>query len=625
MQNRATRTLIPAIAWFWVLSPAAAQQPPDSLQYQSDFLSVALAPDQPAIVSLSLDSLGKKKLGPNPLRPPGAAGTKFILGHHGSTFSYRAAGTAATSPPAWTFEISNRGIHMRSEYSADHPVPPLVLNFDTHLNHATLLGLMNAEGNVRLPALLHMPDQGTLRITSNTAEEVILGYNAERFHKPRQSEDYVKVTFPAASAARPLRDYTLEVVTIFPGPADLAEDPRFDGFRRNWLNIFQLSPHYRALANNAASDVCAFTLFEYSAVAKQTPPLAPGLTALDIVRQTLDRYLQGMKGYGITGYVFDDPTNPYDYTDTYPSLLIAASDYFEGSKDKSWLKRNYAGLKDWATKLLAMDKDGDGLIAYPESGNSGSWSHKLLPPPLQFSKHAANWWDDIGFGDKDAYGNALAYRALLDMANMAKQAGHREDSDLYFSRAEKLHAVYFNTFFNPATGVLGGWRSADGVLHDYYFTFVNGVAITYGLVSPKVGNELMDHLLTKMREVGYTHFEYGLPGNLIPIRRDDYLEPRGEWGGAEKEDGTDGFQIYENGGASACYVYFMIQALYQLGRHEEADAILFPMLRAFEDRGFQGIGPNGRSYDWKAWDGTPYGYEGLLVDGYMTLLAVLSR
>ena len=135
----------------------------------------------------------------------------------------------------------------------------------------------------------------------------------------------------------------------------------------------------------------------------------------------------------------------------------------------------------------------------------------------------------------------------------------------------------------------------------------------------------MDRLLAKMKEVGYTHFEYGLPGNLIPVRRDDYLEPRQEWGGGTKADGSDGFQIYENGGATACFAYFTLQALYQLGRKAEADTILFPMLRAFENGGFQGSSPNGRSYDWKSWDGKPYGYEGLLVDGYMTLLAALSR
>jgi hypothetical protein len=416
----------------------------------------------------------------------------------------------------------------------------------------------------------------------------------------------------------PQLDYTLEVVAIHPGSPELVRDPRFDGFRRNWLNIFQLNPRLRVLANHAASDACAFTLFEYSSVAERTPPLASGLTALDLIRQTLDRYLSGMKAYGIPGYTPNDPTNRYVFLDTYPSLLIAAWDYVRGSKDETWLRKNYAGLKDWATKMLALDLEGNGLLEYPASGNSGSWPEKLALRP-------ANWWDTIGFAHEDAYSNALAYHALLGMAEMARRANRPEDAQLYASRAEKLRAVYFDTFYNPITGVLAGWRSADGKLHDYYFTFVNGAAITYGLVPRDKANPIMDHLLAKMKEVGYTHFEYGLPGNLIPVRREDYVDLNKSAGGPEKEDGSDGFQIYENGGATACMTYYTLHALYQLGRHEEADAILFPMLRAFEEGGFQGRGPNGKTYDWKAWDGTPNGYEGLLVDGYQALLAVLSR
>jgi hypothetical protein len=53
--------------------------------------------------------------------------------------------------------------------------------------------------------------------------------------------------------------------------------------------------------------------FEYSSVAGRTPPLAPGLTALDMIRQTLDRYLSGMKAYGMAGYTPNDPTTRYDY------------------------------------------------------------------------------------------------------------------------------------------------------------------------------------------------------------------------------------------------------------------------------------------------------------------------
>jgi hypothetical protein len=40
--------------------------------------------------------------------------------------------------------------------------------------------------------------------------------------------------------------------------------------------------------------------------------------------------------------------------------------------------------------------------------------------------------------------------------------------------------------------------------------------------------------------------------------------------------------------------------LCKLGRDKEANAILFPMLKAFKAGGFQGRGPNGKTYDWTA-------------------------
>jgi len=30
--------------------------------------------------------------------------------------------------------------------------------------------------------------------------------------------------------------------------------------------------------------------------------------------------------------------------------------------------------------------------------------------------------------------------------------------------------------------VLAGWKSADGRRHDYWFTFINGMAVAFGLV-----------------------------------------------------------------------------------------------------------------------------------------------
>ncbi len=76
----------------------------------------------------------------------------------------------------------------------------------------------------------------------------------------------------------------------------------YDGFRRNYLNIFQINPRLRVLANNSSSDPCAFTLYMYAEMAARGPSLAPGLSCLDLVRWSLERYLAAMKGYGEVGY-----------------------------------------------------------------------------------------------------------------------------------------------------------------------------------------------------------------------------------------------------------------------------------------------------------------------------------
>jgi hypothetical protein len=47
------------------------------------------------------------------------------------------------------------------------------------------------------------------------------------------------------------------------------------------------------------------------------------------------------------------------------------------------------------------------------------------------------------------------------------------------------------------------------------------------------------------------------------------------------------------------------------------------MLAGYAAGNFQGFDASGRSLDWRDWNGG-HGYEGLLVDNYYTLLAVLD-
>ena len=60
------------------------------------------------------------------------------------------------------------------------------------------------------------------------------------------------------------------------------------------------------------------------------------------------------------------------------------------------------------------------------------------------------------------------------------------------------------------------------------------------------------------------------------------------------------------------------------GRPADARRILHPMLAGYARGEFQGFDPGGRSRDWRTWEGKGTGYEGLLVDNYHALLAVLD-
>jgi hypothetical protein len=596
-----------------------------SQDFVCSYYRIGLSRTTPAFNAFALDSLGRGEVKANPVLAESATNSgiwrlaTLAPGH----FAYQRNGAADHSPPAWEVLCRERKLILRSRWNADTNLPPFQLAFNQKAKHATVLGLMRpGERRASLPCLLHLPDMGSARVTCNVADAK-LDYDARRY----VPVPFVSMAFPPASPEHPRVEYEMEVVAIYPHLAGIEQDPRFDGFRRSFLNIFQVNPRLGMLANNSSSDVCAFTVFKYSEVAMRAPPLAKGLTCLDLIRMTLDRYLAGTKGYGLTGYgkitdgadIIAWPT-PYTSSDSYPSLLIAAGNYILGSRDWKWGRENYPRLAQWAREMLATDLNGNGLIEYPTSGNYGDRPSSERRP--------ANWWDTINFGHEDAYSNALAYRALRLLADVARELRQVPDAQFYSEQAQRLRAAYVPAFLNLDSGILAGWRSADGRLHDYWFTFVSGVAITYGLVDDRIANRLMDKLLGKMIQVGYTNFALGLPGNLVPVRKGDYIfhdNPPEVFGVPRLEDGSDGFQYYENGGATACYAYFTVKALYQLGRTADARRIYNPMLRSYAAGEFQGFCGNGPSKDWRDWSGGCHGYEGFLVDSYLALLAAFDE
>jgi hypothetical protein len=595
------------------------------IDFQSTHYAIGLSRRGAAFTWFALDSLGRGAVTANPVLE--AASTNGVALSFEATatnrFVYRLKEGGQSAPPLWELRCEDDKFMLLSGWVGVTNCPPFTLLFNQKANHATLLGLMElGERRTSLPCVLHLPDMGSARITGNV-RNLKVDYDARRYSKPA----FVRIAFPPATPSHPLVQYTLEVVALYPYLRGIEKEARFDGFRRSFLDIFQVNPRLQMLANNSSSDPCAFTVYEYSEMALHAPPLAKGLTCLDLIRMTIDRYLAGVKGYGQVGYgtVTEGADiigwqTPYTSSDSLPSLLIAACNYITGTHDWEWARTNYNGLAAWAGEMMETDHDGNGLIEYQATGNYGDRPRTDRRP--------SNWWDTINFGHEDAYANALAYRACNLFAGVARHLGHKDDARMYETRARRLRAAYVPAFLNPETGILAGWRSADGKLHDYWFTFVNGVAITYGLVDARDAGPILDRLIDKMARVGYTNFHLGLPGNLVPVHKGDYADhstPPEVHGVPRLEDGSDGFQFYENGGATACFAGFFVQALYETGRVEAARRIFYPMLESYAAGDFQGFCSNGPSKDWRDWSGGCHGYEGFLVDSYLGLLPVLDE
>ena len=588
----------------------------------SNFLKLELSSGFLCFSDFAVDSIGRGKLSVgNMLHEPASRISVHLQTEAGNAFNYV---SDETGEALWTVSCSDKEIILTSRFTGES-AEDFILEFNQKACHATLLGRITDSG-MEAPCVLHLPGQGSFAVSCDHPG-IRIGYAARR----TCDNPFVRVSFPAATATVPLITYRMKVVAIHPDLEAAGDDPIYDGFRRGFLNIFQINPNTRTLANNASSDPVPLVLHSYAEYARNCPPLLDNISAVDyLVRPTVERYLDGFLGYGQAGYGCSpsSPANPelvpwpspWTTLDTLPSLLISAAICAEGDEDCRWARDRWGVMIEMAREMIAADRDGNGLVEYPRSGNYGEQVSEESRP--------SNWWDCINFGHEDAYSNALAYRACRLLAPLAVRLGRHDDAETLNSFADRLKQAYVPAFLNPETGILAGWRSADGQLHDYWFTFIQSVAVSYGLIEGALAGDLMDRIFTKMEDVGFNRFDLGLPGNLVPIKKGDYQSdetPPERFGVPRLEDGSDGFQFYENGGATGCWVYYTIQALRKTGRNAGAAKLIRAMLNSYSNDSFLGFGDNGMSKDWRDWNGGCHGYEGLLAENFMALLCVADH
>lgn len=496
----------------------------------------------------------------------------------------------------------------------------LVLPFDPQVTPTTVLPLdWEADGSLRLPAVISAPDFGSMLLADTTGRRLRGRLTGSRSDK---AVDLI-VELPIPQRGAP---YTLELVPIhLDPPAGLKDCDRWTIARRGWWGALQPTARWGEagrpfsapagiLGNNVISDPASCSLWFYADQAFWTPQVTPDISAARMVRRTIDWWLDHR--LQPTGEVicYWDYLN---FLDANAGPLIAAWDYVESTGDIAWLAQRMDLLERIAEFLASRDVDGDGLVEAVQSGNRGT---------LQQPHRSCAWWDALNCGHKDGYTNALIYRAWRCLADLERQLGRHDRQARYALLADRLKSAYAATLHNPQTGWLAWWKSEDGELHDYASTVVNGLAIEYGLVEPGQGREILDRLWAKIEEVGFDRFDLGIPPMLVPVARSDYLLPNG-LGIPQREDGTDTFGHYMNGGITAGQTLHFLAAHYVVDRPDRADKVLDAMLtrqaagkfqNGVRDAAYQGI-------DWTDWQGNPTGYEGYLADSFRFLQAIMLR
>ena len=463
-------------------------------------------------------------------------------------------------------------------------------------------------GNLEIPVLLHLPRFGTLKISAS-GSDVLWRSDSDRPLNMTTSE------LKLGEEPRPEGDYLLRAghfvsdieMKVEPASAKLiGEAPTsvVTAVERCSLTALTYRADTGTLSNNGNSIHCPICMDNWSAITTRMDPILPNLKPIDLLRDSLERWLDGGPGYASGPLLQDGKVHEAEdeYLMTGTAGLLGLAEYLQHSGTPGWAGLYRSQIKKKLDQMRARDLDQDGLIESKyRTGISGSgqWS--------------TTWMDVISFGWKDSWTNALLYPALQILARVLPALGQPTLAEGLPEWATLLRKNYYPTFFNRKTGWLAGWRCALDKLHDHAFLAVNGAAVCGGLLDDHQSLSVIGNLWLETRRVKIPNPRYGLPISLWPIPDEDLADIMQGY--------PHGF--YGNGACSHSQARHFVDALYLVGMKKEGDYLLEHLCSSLADGLVYGGCKSG--LDARYWDGWPCGYEGLLTDQFGVLVSVYKR
>ena len=478
-----------------------------------------------------------------------------------------------------------------------------------------------------LPLIIHFPDFGRLEISASDkdvycVEElqlsrdftgIELGYQNYAFNHNRMHALHFGSSFLTFKSSKPLDKVALtfkvleECYPAFP----YENDPRFNGLKRNWLNAFAMNRELFDMGDNIYFHGTAHLAMQMKSDLLEI--MDGDCQQFKIIRKVFEKQIersfteaQSKEGeVSICCYKKEKKKTDGCAADSTPGAIISLMGIAKWNLPLA--KKLLPNAIKAADFIMSWDTDGDGIFEVPYPGD-------YLGQPADNGFYC-NWWDNFCFGHKDIYINCLCHRALRSLSQLLRKLNRQAEAEKYEKQLEKFDKSFLDTFYNPKTGLMAGWISRNGEVHDYGFTFAVSMGINEGLIPKDLGKKMIKSLLSIMKKEGYGDLRYGIPGNVMPVAQKDTIDwpCMSDWG------------QYENGGLNGMNGFHFLTAMYNVGMEREADKIFFAILNTYEKEfTHSGLMPGYcRSVDWRTKNGVPCGYN-YLADNYYFLLAAYA-
>ena len=292
----------------------------EKLDISTPWYRIVLDKSYPRILYLAWDSLGKGELGVNLLHESGAApvldplfqsptpaGTGGLT-RSGNVFRYAPVELAPGVYEQVSIRAGARGFDLGLAADANHTVMMRggLFRFDFAANQTPTTFVCHPSkimNYVSIPTYLAAPDFGTAYISRTGDDAAFYRTPSSLFPATTYWVDvtpHQPVTEDGLNEVGPKSWHVtlhFAVERIEPLPELVSHDPRLERFPKYSLDMTQWRPDTGILSNSVMSIDCGLAILFYAEEAVFAPHLQDGISPMELVGASVDRYFDGARGY----------------------------------------------------------------------------------------------------------------------------------------------------------------------------------------------------------------------------------------------------------------------------------------------------------------------------------------